>query len=272
MSRESDLKLDKVCSKCGEPLYKIIEILGQKRRVPRMCKCRKEEYEKEQERQQNIERQMNVKKLIANSLMDSKFRESTFENWDTSKGNTQMYDLGIKYAEKFHKVKNEGLGLLIYGKPGNGKTYLVSAIANKLIEKQVPVICVSIENLLSRIRDTYSKWGKEAEGDVIRGLQNADLLIIDDLGTEQASDWAVTRIYNIIDGRYRQGLPLIITSNLDIKIGQKHGALAERYGDRTEDRILEMCTPILNRGTSIRTEQARRNTDRIRDLLYKEVD
>lgn len=270
MSKELDSKLDKVCSKCGEPLYKDINILGKMRRVPKMCRCMKEAYEQERIKQANIDKQINIQRLIKNSLMDGKFKSSTFENWNHEKGNKQMYELGLRYANKFLEAKKEGLGLMIYGEPGNGKTYLVSAIANKLIESQIPVICVNIEGLLSRIRETYSKWGKEAESDIIRGLQNADLLIIDDLGTEQISDWSQTRIYNIIDGRYRQGLPLIITSNLDIKVGEKHGALAERYGERTEDRIFEMCTPILNRGKSIRIDQAKRNTNRIRDLLYKE--
>ena len=270
MSRESDLKLDKVCSKCGEPLYKDINILGSMRRVPKMCKCMKESYEQERIKQANIDKQINIQRLIKNSLMDGKFKSSTFENWNHEKGSNQMYELGLRYANKFLEAKKEGLGLMIYGEPGNGKTYLVSAIANKLIESQIPVICVNIEGLLSRIRETYSKWGKEAEGDVIRGLQNADLLVIDDLGTEQINEWSQAKIYNIIDGRYRQGLPLVITSNLDIKAGQKNGLLAERYGYRTEDRIFEMCTPILNRGKSIRIEQAKRNTDRIRDILYKE--
>lgn len=270
MSKELDSKLDKVCSKCGEPLYKDINILGSMRRVPKMCKCMKEAYEQERIKQANIDKQINIQRLIKNSLMDGKFKSSTFENWNHEKGNKQMYELGLRYANKFLEAKKEGLGLMIYGEPGNGKTYLVSAIANKLIESQIPVICVNIEGLLSRIRETYSKWGKEAEGDVIRGLQNADLLVIDDLGTEQINEWSQAKIYNIIDGRYRQGLPLVITSNLDIKAGQKNGLLAERYGYRTEDRIFEMCTPILNRGKSIRIDQAKRNTNRIRDLLYKE--
>ena len=260
--------MNEVCSKCGEPLYKELEILGVIRIVPRMCKCRKAAYEKNKVVEANIEKQNNIQRLIKNSLMDGKFRESTFENWNHDKGSEQMYTLGFRYANKFLEIKKQGLGLMIYGEPGNGKTYLVSSIANRLIQNQIPAICVSIESLLGRIRETYNRFGKEAESDIIRGLQNADLLIIDDLGTEQISDWSQTRIYNIIEGRYRQGLPLIITTNLDIKAGERHGTLADRYGERTEDRIFEICTPILNKGTSIRLQEAKKNTKSIKNLLY----
>ncbi|KHD33973.1 DNA replication protein, partial [Clostridium acetobutylicum] len=203
-----------------------------------------------------------------NSLMDDKFKESTFENWDFNKGSKSMYNLGKRYADNFKECKQQGLGLLIYGSAGNGKTYLASAIANELLKQYIPVICVSINNLLARIQQTYNKWGKEAESDIIRGLTNADLLIIDDLGTEKSSEWSKSIIYNIVDSRYRSKLPLIITSNLNIKPNERHGALEELYHERTESRIFEMCTPVENTSKSIRIEEAKKKTKLLRKILY----
>lgn len=263
-------KLNEKCEICGQNLYKQYEILGRLRTVRVMCKCECNKYNKKREQDEAFEKQIRLKKLIKNSLMDKKFIESTFENWDFKKGTQQMYKLGKKYVENFKKCKEEGLGLLIYGQPGNGKTYLSSCIANELLKQYIPVICVSINGLLSRIQETYNKWGKEAETDVIRGLCNADLLIIDDLGTEKATDWSRSMIYNIIDSRYRSNLPLIITTNLDIDPKETNGILTEMYNRRTEDRILEMCTPILNSFKSIRIEEAKKKTDLLRDVLYKE--
>ena len=158
-------------------------------------------------------------------------------------------------------MKKESVGLLLYGSPGNGKTYTVACIANCLIEKMLPVICVNADSLLNRIKDTYKKWGKEVEEDVLRGLDNADLLIIDDLGTEQDTEWTRTKIYNILDSRYRNGLPLIITTNLSLM------ELKNRYEKRTYYRILEMCTPILNDGKNIREEKAKEKTEILKELL-----
>ncbi len=235
------------------------------------CKCEIKAAEGKEKNDEAKQKQLRLDKLMTNSLMDKKFRSSTFENWDYGKGTKQMCELGTRYAKNFKECREEGLGLLIYGEPGNGKTYLSSAIANKLLESFVPVICVSINGLLSRIQETYSKWGKEAESDIIRGLCNADLLIIDDLGTEKRTEWSKAMIYNIIDSRYRSNLPLIISSNLNINPKEVNGILAEMYDRRTEDRILEMCTPVLNNQKSIRIDEAKKKTGILKQILYEVI-
>jgi DNA replication protein DnaC len=177
-----------------------------------------------------------------------------------------MYNLGIRYTDRFEDMKKNGIGLLIHGEPGNGKTYLSCCIANRLIKKYIPTMCVSINGLLDRIKETYSKWGDDAGSDIIRRVNRADLLIIDDLGTEQQTDWSRSIIYDIIDSRYRSGLPMIITSNLKISKGDTK-VLVDLYGKRLEDRILERCTPVENRRPSIRAREAVRNTEILNSLL-----
>lgn len=265
---ESNSKLKEVCPVCGKNLYKKINFMNVDRVVRVNCNCENKAYKKKQLESELKEKQARLEKLITNSLMDKKFKSSTFDNWDFSKGSKQMYDLGKKYVQNFKECKDEALGLLLYGEPGNGKTYLSSCIANELLKQSVPVICVSVNGLLSRIQQTYNKWGKEAQNDVIRGLCNADLLIIDDLGTEQLTEWSRSMIYSIIDSRYRSQLPLIITTNLKIDAKKTNDILADLYDRRTEDRILEMCTPVLNSTKSIRLDEAKKKTDLLRKILY----
>lgn len=270
---ESELnsRLGEKCEVCGKELYKQYEICGKMRTVRVRCDCEAKQRQEREREEQAKEKQMRLQNLIRNSLMDKKFTQSTFENWNFEKGTRKMYELGKRYTDNFKECKDEGLGLLIYGQPGNGKTYLSSCIANELLKRFVPVICVSINGLLGRIQETYNRWGKEAESDVIKGLCNADLLIIDDLGTEkrsEKSDWSGSMIYNIVDSRYRSNLPLIITTNLNINPKETNGVLTEMYGKRTEDRILEMCTPILNTSKSIRIEEAKKKTELLKKILY----
>ncbi len=252
-----------ICSVCGEAIEKITYIPGLNRCIkgPVMCKCKREALIAKEKEEINKEKQLRLKRIIKNSLIDEKFRNSKFENWDFTKGNDKMYKIANKYTKKFENMKKESVGLLLYGSPGNGKTYTVACIANCLIEKMLPVICVNADSLLNRIKDTYKKWGKEVEEDVLRRLDNADLLIIDDLGTEQDTEWTRTKIYNILDSRYRNGLPLIITTNLSLM------ELKNRYEKRTYYRILEMCTPILNDGKNIREEKAKEKTQILKELL-----
>lgn len=259
-NKESDCK---TCPKCGEPIERVTYLPGFDRYIkgPVMCSCKKAEIEVKEIEEQNREKQLRLKQIIKNSLMDNKFKQCKFENWDHKRGNEKIFNIGTKYAANFAKMKKEGIGLLIYGDPGNGKTYVSSCIANELIDNMVPVICVSINGLLDRIKQTFNTWGKEGEETILRSLSNADLLIIDDLGTEQNRDWPKTTVYNILDSRYRNGLPIIVTTNFPLE------ELKEKYHQRTYDRLLEMCTPVRNDGKSIRVEKAKEKTKILSEIL-----
>lgn len=269
MNKAQDLKkeLDStlvICKECGEPRQKEVNIMGINRIVPVLCKCKKEKLDQQNKEEKAREKQDKLRQLFTNSLMDKKFSNEIFENWDFSKGDKKMYNLGVKYCERFQEAKKEGLGFLFYGTPGNGKTFLSNCIANRLLNNMYPVICVSINALLERIRKTYSKWGQEGEDTILNALSIADLLIIDDLGTEQDTEWSRSRIYNIIDNRYRNGLPLIISTNKSLD------QLKKMYHERTIDRLLEICTPVQNVSKSIRTEQAKKNTKLLLEILKQE--
>lgn len=259
-SKELDYNFE-TCPKCKEALQMKINLFGKDKIIPRQCKCIRDKREKEEREQENLQKQYRLKKIINNSLMDSKFRTCTFENWNHNLGSEKIFEIGKKYSMGFKEMKKQGVGLLIYGNPGNGKTYVSSCIANTLMNNLTPVIIVSINALLDRIKQTFSSWGKEGEETILRSLSNADLLVIDDLGTEQDTDWSRTKIYNIIDSRYRNGLPLIVTTNISLE------DLKEKYHVRTYDRLIEMCTPVRNEGKSIRTEKAREKTKILSELL-----
>ncbi len=232
-----------------------------------MCQCDRAEAAEVKRCEEAKADQIRLESIMKNSLMDATFYERTFQNWDFSKGDKKMYNFGIQYAEKFREIKTNGIGLLINGEPGNGKTFLSCCIANKLLESYTPVICVSVIGLLSRIKETYSRYGDEAETDIINSLGRADLLILDDLGTENNTDWSRSMIYNIIDSRYRSKLPIIITTNLQVDISRPGNILSDLYGKRTEDRILEMCTPFKHTGKSIRVDEAKKKTKILKELL-----
>ena len=259
-SKESDCR---TCEKCGEPIERVTYLQGFDRYIkgPVMCGCKKRGIEVKEIEEKNREKQLRLKQIINNSLMDEKFKKCRFENWNHKRGVQKIFNVGSKYAANFAKMKKEGIGLLIYGPPGNGKTYASSCIANELIDNMIPVICVSINGLLDRIKQTFNTWGKEGEETILRSLSNADLLIIDDLGTEQDKDWPKTTVYNILDSRYRNGLPIIVTTNFPLE------ELKEKYHQRTYDRLLEMCTPVRNDGKSIRVEKAKEKTRILSELL-----
>ena len=249
------------CPVCGEETERIISICNTTIKAKVMCSCKIKEKEEKKRIEENREKQDRLERLFKNSLMDSKFRKETFKKWDRSKGSRTYYDIGIKYCKNFKEIRTEGLGMMLQGRPGNGKTYLSNCIANYLLDTFTPVISISINNLLDRIRQTYNKWGQEGETELIKSITKADLIILDDLGTENPTDWAISKVYSIIDAIYRAKKCLIVSTNYTLQ------QLREQYGERTISRLEEMCTTITIRDKSFRESMAEDNKEKLRRLL-----
>jgi len=112
------------------------------------------------------------------------------------------------YADKFHE---NSPSLFFIGKTGLGKTFLSACIANELIQKGYSVIFASLLKLLRQIEDEH--FGR-ATGQTLDIIENADLVILDDLGSEFQTSFTDSVIYEIINERINLGRPTIISTNL----------------------------------------------------------
>lgn len=255
-------KID-ICPICGEPLGKLVkmpfgEIVG-----PRACKCKREKMAKEKVENEVKNKQCRLQAVIKNSMMNENFRKCTFKTWDHKKGIEKLYKAGLMYVNNFAKYKKENQGLLIYGSPGNGKTYFSACIANALIQRVIPAICVSSIALTERINESRNNYGNEGMFTVLNSLNNADLLILDDLGTEPDTKWTRSMIYQIIEKRYSSNLPIIITTNISM------AELRDRYDDRVCSRLNKMCTFFNNTGRDLRKEEGKEKTQGLLKELFR---
>lgn len=258
------------CDTCGKPQKIRLEILGKERVVRCNCECETAAYEAEKAEEQRRRLFKAIEKLKKYSLMDAKFHGSTLAGWDASIGSPKLKKTVSKYVENWPEMKANNVGLLIHGSPGIGKTYAAFAIANEIMQHyQAVVVAVNTIGLLARIRETYNQQDKEAEIDIIRSLEKSSLLILDDLGAEQKTDWSTAMLYQIIDARYRSGKPLILTTNLSLEQLQDKLTSGDTI-DRTYDRIAEICLPIHVKGKSNRTEVAKTKREQLMELLKKE--
>lgn len=130
------------------------------------------------------------------------------------------------YADNFSKNSES---ILMSGKTGLGKTHLSLAIANEVIKKGYGVVYASAPQIISKLEKEY--FSSDKDDSLFSMLVDCDLLIIDDLGTEFYSQFAVSQFYNLFNSRMLSNEPIIINTNLTIT------ELREKYTDRFVSRI-----------------------------------
>jgi len=231
------------CSVCHKNTQTVVEFMGIKKTVRCICNCVIAKQEAEQERLRKEERERRRRVCFAETNMAT----WTFANDD--RRNAKLSDAMFRYAENFPEFRRDSKGLLMFGTVGTGKTYFAACIANKLIDDGYHVLMTNFARLTNQIQGMY-----EGKQEYIDSLNKYTLLIIDDLGAERKSEFMQEMVFNIIDSRYRSGLPFIITTNLtadEIKKPQE-----VNYA-RIYDRILERCFPIEISGVSRRRNSLR---------------
>ncbi len=150
----------------------------------------------------------------------------------------------MEYAESF-SLRSPSLFFL--GKTGVGKTHLSLSIAKRVAEQGFTVAYGSLLNYLIKIEKEHFGRAEDPDSDTMQTLVNADLLILDDLGSEFRTGFYESALYNIINSRINLRLPTIISSNLSAD------ELQRNYNDRIISRIFGVFTALMFVGEDIRT-------------------
>jgi len=217
------------CKKCGKEL-RTIEMLGIKRTLP--CDCQMEKWAEEDAKNREFEMLERKRKLRVYSNLGKKYESKTFDNFKVTEKTQEMFNTCKKYADEFDK-KN-AMGILIGSRPGVGKTHLMAAITNQLIEQNMFVVFMPVPDLLQEFKNSYQNKDISEEK-LLHKLTHSALLILDDIGAEKTTDWTTDRLYTVINNRYINNKPMIFTTNCDLK------ELKNRLGERVVSRIMEVC-------------------------------
>lgn len=183
--------------------------------------------------------------------------------FEADNGTVPQLEQAKRYVAHWEEMREQDLGLLFWGRPGNGKTFAAGCIANALLESEdlhAPSVRMTtfgtILNQLPGMTAQDKEW-------YLDGFRTCDLLILDDFGMERRTEYAQEQVFNIIDGRYVSRKPLIVTTNLSLN-ELKHPA--DMVQQRIFDRVLEMCVPVCFDGESLRRDKARAKMQ-----LYKQL-
>ena len=236
------------CKVCGEPRQTVIPNFGKPGYLtPRcVCPCQMAAQRQRKETEAQRDRMDRIKRRKAQGLQDRYLYDYIFAN---DNGQNPLMDKARSYVEHWNEAYRNNTGLLLFGDVGTGKSFFAGCIANVLLDRDVPVLMTNFPTILNKLTGMFN----EDRGELIASLGTYDLLILDDLGVERSTEYAMEQMFHVIDCRYRSRKPMIVTTNLKLDEIKNPPDLAHA---RIYDRILECCAPILFPGKNFRVERA----------------
>jgi len=185
-----------------------------------------------------------IKRLFEeNSLINKDLQKATLDNYTPTNQETQRaLEIVKRYIEAFNL--EEPRNLLFYGNYGTGKSHLSASIIKALMEKEYTSTFISMPKLHSTIKNTYNKNSERTESEIMQALEEVDLLVLDDIGAESDTDWAIQKLFEILDSR--MGKHTIFTTNLNQEQLRKH------LKDRNYSRIMHNTFEVKMTGQDYR--------------------
>jgi DNA replication protein DnaC len=172
--------------------------------------------------------------MLSDARIPARFIGRTFDSFVTTT-DEQRQALAIvrDFADRFEQNRKRGLGLVLSGMPGTGKSHLAAAVLQTVLSADVRYLtCL---DLIRAVRDTWRRDSDKTETQVLAYLERLDLLVIDEVGVQYGTEGEQTILFEVLDRRYREVKPVILLTN------QNKDGFKKFVGDRTFDRLTETC-------------------------------
>jgi DNA replication protein DnaC len=245
------------CTVCGDTGFELLEKDG--REFARPCTCR-------------APKSPGLNGFLAESRVPARYEQCSLANFDPwSPSHTQALEKAMRYCEGYPFFgKGEGLGLLLSGTNGVGKTHLAVSVLRELaVTKGVRGQFWDFHELMREIKNSYDPATRTTEYQVLAPVIDLPLLLLDDLGAWRITDWMNDTLFYILNTRYLARRATFITTNYfdantrqeakNPNDGHTREFFVERIGDRLRSRLTEMCLQITIHGDDFRARQQTAN-------------
>jgi DNA replication protein DnaC len=245
----------KTCEHCGAPFaYTLVELRdGKFIHAPLGCSCEgaqaaREAFELARRRQERDD--IVADRIQRAGLDDGKWARMTLDTWDPAR-NAPHAERALR-AVRAYVAEMELAGsnwLFLSGPYGVGKTHLALGTLRRLAEERLVSVRVVVWPAhCSAVKSTYNKHAVLSEEELCNGLRKVSVLLIDDVDKQRPTEWALDKLYELVDCRYRLEKPTIFTANHSL------GELVTLWGEidggsskPERDKIRDTAAAVLSR-------------------------
>lgn len=224
------------CGKCNTPKEVLMSLpvltgTDTPQPFPVACKCQQEADTRAEAEKRAAEFKNNLEaRWRADGFHDPSYLKPIFSDDDGA--NPKLTDVCKKFVDRWPEMLENGMGLLLYGNVGSGKTFFAGCVCNALLEKQVRVCATSFPRVLNALQNLMDRQK------ALDRLARYQCILLDDFGVERGTEYAQEQLFAVVDARYRAKRPTVITTNLTLQQLENPENMAY---SRIFDRVLEMC-------------------------------
>lgn len=249
-----------ICEKCGGTNKLLVTVGETSREVNCLCDCENDALLDDERIQNEMRKNYYFNQLKAETFGVS--GHAKIPSFDDCDDQTDREALSIckSYTARFDDLIDGGHGLILYGSPDQGKTFMAKCIANELYKSNA-VRVITAATYVDMCTGFDRLPGGKIRSESIYAL--CDLLVLDDLGSERITSFATECLFDLINTRYERMLPTIVTTNYSIEEMSNPETMMQA---RMFERLMERCLPV--RIENGRKRVSKNTHEEIKDILH----